>query len=470
MNMHLKSTDAVTTTYSDCEALVNGSFLCLRPNPRRFKKALCRLLERHFVRYCLIGGSESEPSLCDLAVHPADRERFQKVFEPLRHEGYVVVQCVELTIEHFHFYFAYVLEPQVRFLSINVVYEYPSVDLKWMSTANLVHKRVRCGDYWGLSIQEEFVYWLGRCSTRETSEQYPTQRLKELVEELGYEEAAQSVARVYSDERKLAIVRACTDGTIATFLHSCRDPWRRELLKQNPKRALKGVLRLIRQWLQPNGLFLALLGPDGVGKSTITAHIKKELATLFPDQCEFHWRPQFLMPRPQDPRSGDRNGRLQEMFSQNRHGDPPRGALISTMRLLGVMLDYWMGYFREIRYRLTRSGLVVFDRYYHDILVDSVRYRYGGSKWILRALQYALPPWRVLFLILDADEQIVYSRKQELTLNEIQYQRTEYRKLSLRLPAAVLIRTDTGLEACRNQALRAIVEHLGARFINMFRY
>ena len=35
----------------------------------------------------------------DLAIHPADRDRLRQIFEPLRKEGYVAVQCVPFAVE-----------------------------------------------------------------------------------------------------------------------------------------------------------------------------------------------------------------------------------------------------------------------------------------------------------------------------------------------------------------------------------
>jgi thymidylate kinase len=474
MNTQSRLSEAFPNGYSRNET----SAAVLRPFPRtklgRFGSTLCQLLEEQSIRYCLIGASENDSHVPDLAVHPADRDRLRGVFEPLRQEGYVAVECVPFAVESDRFYFACLLEPQTHFVSMNVVYGYRGEGLNWKNTIGLVQRRVRCGDHWGLSAEDEFAYWLGQNSMRGTLEQHQERRLKALVVDLGCEDAEKSAGRVYSEGRKREIVRACADGTISKLTDGWKKGLRRKRLRQQPTSeiayALKDGWRLVRRWWKPSGLFLALLGPDGVGKSTTTANIKRDLTPLFSQQREFHWRPQLLMPRPEDPRPGDRSGRLQEMFSQNRHGDPPRGFLISTVRLLGVMLDYWIGYFTQIRGRLVRSGLIVFDRYYHDILVDSLRYRYGGSKWFLRALRFALPPWRVFFLILDADEQIVYSRKQELTLSEIQYQRAAYRELSTQLPSALLIRTDTGLEMCRDQALRGIVEHLGRRFRSLSGY
>lgn len=439
-----------------------------RPALGHFGSTLCRLLEEHSVRYCLMGVSENEQEAPDLAVHPADRDRLRQVFEPMRQEGYVAVECVPFAVGSYRFHFACLREPQVRFVCINVVYGYRGQGLKWENAAGLVQRRVRCGDYWGVRPEDEFAYWLGRNSMRGTLAQHRQRRLKELVNELGWEEAEESAGRIYSEERKHQTVYACAEGTIRKVIEGWKKELKREVWRQQPTNeiayALKEGWRLARRLLKPSGLFLALLGPDGVGKSTTTTSIKRDLTPLFPRQREFHWRPQLVMPRPENPPPREGSSRLQEVFSQNRHGDPPRGFLISTARLLGVMLDYWIGYFTQIRNRLARSDLIVFDRYYHDILVDSLRYRYGGPKWLLQALRFALPPWKVFFIILDADEHIVYSRKQELTLSEIQCQRAAYRELSTKLPAALLLRTDCRPELCRNQALRGVVEYLGRRF------
>lgn len=445
-----------------------------RPALGHFGSTLCRLLEQHSVRYCLMGVSEDESEAPDLAVHPADRDRLRQVFEPMRQEGYVAVECVQFAVGTYRFHFACLRQPRVRFISINVVYGYRGQGLRWENIAGLVERRMRCGDYWGVRAEDEFAYWLGRNSMRGTLVQYRERRLKELVNELGWEEAEESAGRIYSEERKYETVHACAEGTIRKVTEGWKKELKREALRQHPaneiRYALKEGWRLARRLLKPSGLSLALLGPDGVGKSTTTTNIKRDLTPLFPRQREFHWRPQLVMPRPENPPLREGSSRLPEMFSHNRHGDPPRGFLISIVRLLGVILDYWIGYFAQIRNRLTLSGLIVFDRYYHDILVDSLRYRYGGPKWLLRALRFALPPWKVFFIILDADEKVVYSRKQELTLSVIQYQRAAYRQLSATLPAAVLLRTDCRPEVCRDQALLGVVGYLEHRFRTSFGY
>lgn len=432
-----------------------------------FEQALCFLLEEHDVGYCLAKAGWDESSILDLLIRPVDRARFASVLEALREEGYVAVKRTSLSVDSACIHLADLNGVRVRFLSVTAVYGYRSKQLKWESATALIQRKVRRKDQWGLTVEDEFAYWLGRNSLHGTVDRVVECRLSQLVVQLGTKAAEDIAERIFGQKRKAKVVQACVDETLGAVVAAWQRGLRKDILRRHSANqiayALKDGSRLLRKSLHPSGLFLALLGPDGVGKSTTTVNLRNDLISLFPDQKEFHWRPQFLMPRPDDP-IDDRNNRVRELFSQNRHGDPARGFLISTVRLLGVMLDYWIGYVTEIRSRLVQSNLIVFDRYYHDILVDSVRYRYGGSKWLLRALKNALPPWRVFFIIADADEHTVYSRKQELTLGEIKRQRDAYHELGRRLPCSIILRTDRGVEQCRDEALRGIIEYLGQRF------
>jgi thymidylate kinase len=208
-----------------------------------------------------------------------------------------------------------------------------------------------------------------------------------------------------------------------------------------------------------DGLFVAFLGPDGVGKTTTVNRVMALLKPIFDDQHLFHWRPQVIKPRTGD---DELNGDT-EWTSINRHGDPPRGRLLSLMRLGGVYADYVAGQKRLIRPALDRGELVVFDRYYHDILVDSKRYRYGGPHWLLPAMKRLLPQRRVFFVVLDADEKVIFSRKQEVSLEELRRQRRRYAALARSLHC-LQVRTDFGLDQTLAEVLRGVGQHLKHRF------
>ena len=208
-----------------------------------------------------------------------------------------------------------------------------------------------------------------------------------------------------------------------------------------------------------DGLFLVFLGPDGVGKTTTIDLVTQSLKPIFGDQRLFHWRPQLIKPRTTDEELNVNNG----WTSLNRHGEPPRGTLVSLVRLGGVFADYWLGQRKVVRPVLSSGGLVVFDRYYHDILVDSRRYRYGGPQWLLKGLQPLLPQRKVFFVVLDAEEDAILMRKQEVTSEELRSQRKKYAALARSLHC-LHVRTDFGLDNTLTQILTGVGRHLTHRF------
>ena len=56
-----------------------------------------------------------------------------------------------------------------------------------------------------------------------------------------------------------------------------------------------------------------------------------------------------------------------------------------------ILFDYTVGWWIMVRPLLVRSTLVVFDRYYHDLLVNPLRYRYGGPMWLARWIGKLIP-------------------------------------------------------------------------------
>jgi hypothetical protein len=115
------------------------------------------------------------------------------------------------------------------------------------------------------------------------------------------------------------------------------------------------------------GLWIAVFGPDGAGKSAAIQRLTQELSLSFRDIERFHFRPRFR-------RRWDDSPPV-----TNPQGKPPRGFLLSVIKLLYWLADYCYGYLALIRPALLNSNLVLFDRYYPDVLVDPVRYRLPAS-------------------------------------------------------------------------------------------
>ena len=124
------------------------------------------------------------------------------------------------------------------------------------------------------------------------------------------------------------------------------------------------------------------------------------------------------------------------------HAQTPRSLLISAVKLLYWLLDCWYGYFIAIRPARRCSGLVIFDRYYPDILVDPVRYRLPASSRRIASWLAALAPQPDLCVLLDAPAQVVQLRKHEVSLPESQRQRLAYLAMFQSMHARLLVNAD----------------------------
>lgn len=144
------------------------------------------------------------------------------------------------------------------------------------------------------------------------------------------------------------------------------------------------------------------------------------------------------------------------------HEKPERGRLMSIAKALYYTVDYVLGYAVRTWPQLVRSTLVVYDRYYEDLLVDGRRYRYGGPEWVLRWLRPLIPKPDLVFL-LDASAEVLHQRKQEVPLPEVRRQRQAYLELVSSMPNGHVIDASQPLDRVVVDVEDAIISHLSAR-------
>ena len=201
-------------------------------------------------------------------------------------------------------------------------------------------------------------------------------------------------------------------------------------------------------------MLVVFLGPDGSGKSTVIRQIATELAPAFRQTEVLHLRPRLGL------RSGGGNP------VTDPHSRAPRGRVASTLKVLYFVFDYLVGYLLRIRPMLVASTLVLFDRYYHDLLVDPRRYRYGGSMWLARAVARIIPR-PDLWVLLDAPPEVLRSRKQEVSLGELRRQRAAYRELAGGLGGlsnSIVVDADRDLEDVVSEVATQVLAVRSGRF------
>ena len=185
---------------------------------------------------------------------------------------------------------------------------------------------------------------------------------------------------------------------------------------------VEGFLRRLRLPLVPAAPIVAVVGPDGVGKTTLLQSMEAGDPSVFTSVVTRHWRP-GLLPDLKD------LVRLRFKTAPSDVPVPPRRSAGrgSLIRLIYYLLDFLLGWLLRDRPASARQQLVLYDRHLLDMWADPARYGMRLSErsmWLRR-----LVPAPDLVVALTLDPQTTYLRKPELTIDEIEAQFAYWRRM-----------------------------------------
>lgn len=216
-----------------------------------------------------------------------------------------------------------------------------------------------------------------------------------------------------------------------------------------------------RRITSSNNVFVSVVGPDGVGKTTFINHLRKQIALLFIKDSHTilikHFRP-HIFPNIKSLFRKSKDYVLSEQYS-NPHRAEPAGFISTIIRLFYYWSDYVTGYWFITRRLLNSGHVIIYDRYIYDFIVDPRRSRLSAPLWLRKLFVFATPQPKIVFF-LNTDPATVYQRKQELTENEIRRQLEAYRTLSNSAPDKfVIIDASMPTETQVSEAIAEIIQH-----------
>lgn len=360
------------------------------------------------VRWCVLWGETKLADLTgdvDLLVSPTDMGRVRIILKE-----YQFVQVFTKKHRGARSFFVSYHSPTERWIMLDIITELaygPYLNLRTSATAGCLARRQRSGEISLLAPDDAFWTLLLRCLLdKRDFRQHHAARLQELVgaartdSPLAYRVASACPAG-WSPARLIESVRCGEWSQLVNFEPGLTAGWRRNdpigtwwrpLINQIlwlPERALN--------LLQHHGVSVALLGPDGAGKSTLSAKIQQSFQV--PVRCIYMglWQrePTFPQPRVHIPLPG--------------------------MHTVSRLFRIWSRYLIA-QYHQTSGRVVIFDRYVYDAQPPKCQ-SVGLRLWVYLWLLAHACPAPDLVLVLDAPGEVLFARKGEHSPEVLEAQR-----------------------------------------------
>ncbi len=214
---------------------------------------------------------------------------------------------------------------------------------------------------------------------------------------------------------------------------------------------------------------VSVIGPDGVGKTTIVTRLKKELPLPVKyvymgdniESCNYilpttrWWKkrnpPVFHKDGNSSPQA-DSDSASGDVGKKGRRG-LLKGTLSAAKKTIGFInriLDLWyrylvVFYFKKRGYVVLLDRHFVFDYYHFDIAPED-GHRPDFKRRLHGAILKNTIPDPDLVICLDAPAEVIFNRKKEFSIEYIQSRRDQYKSFSSTVPNFEIVNANRGLD------------------------
>lgn len=220
----------------------------------------------------------------------------------------------------------------------------------------------------------------------------------------------------------------------------------------------------IYRLLKPSGLFIAFIGTDGAGKTTIINRLDKFFTQNFMSGKveQFYWRP-YLFPPLKNLAPFTKTTDNDEGNSQEGPAAKQGNAIFSYVKFFYYFFDYIVGR-KKYQSVWSRGGIVCFDRYYYDHIIYPQRFSFSVPRRLMSFMEKFIPQPDLIFF-LYAPPEILNQRKMEHPFAEVVRQAKEYDDLISKLSNAHKINTTYSIEEVEKKIIRTCVEYMAGRLV-----
>lgn len=377
-------------------------------------------------RYAIIHNSEAlEDAISgdiDLAFDKNPIEIIYPILQNLQEKyGYKLIQCLHYDIPHGYYF---IIELNKEYLHLDCLYDPSGISRYHLSTDFLLSDIKSDDDINSVNVKNEYVYNLIKRALKgnltdshinKICQNIPndTNTLRAIEQWIGTDNFNQLKELKTDNPDKVR-------STFKSYKHYIQNAYKTNNRLQYVYGKLLSSIRKIKRLIQPSGIFVVIVGPDGCGKSTINTQSTHTLERAFRKTWSFHWRPNLL------PKLGASSG--SSNFSDNTPSQRSKyKGLTSYIRFFYYWLDFVLGYWLVVYPKKAQTTFIIGERYYLDILVHPERYGFSCPIWFIKLFGLLVPKPDITIL-LSADPQQIHDRKPELPVNVIGEQISKYAK------------------------------------------
>jgi len=427
--------------------------------------AFFKYLEQIGLKYCVVGRTDELPgkitSDIDIVIDDDSMMVFyHHLLEFSRRNSLKLVQVLQHEQSGYYYVLAWKdSDGKPKFLHPDVCGNYYRNGRLFLTADNILSSRIPAIDEMGkekgffvADASKEFIYYLVKKIDKQKLDEEHGNHLSSVWRK-ATDKCNKEIERFWSNEKSKLLRQAAGEGDwveVRKILPALQKSLHSQLPSNPIKSWIREFIRLALRILFPTGLHIVFLGPDGSGKSSIIDRIVPDLAPAFRKTAYFHLRPGLGIKKNDGKPVVD------------PHGQHPRSVIASVSKVIYFGFDYVVGWWLTVWPKSVRSTLVVFDRYYHDMLVDPKRYRYGGPMWLARCVGKLIPKPDI-WILLDAPPEVLQERKQEVPFEETARQRMEYLKLVKSMENGIVIDASQGLDDVVGDVNTAILNFMAER-------
>lgn len=423
------------------------------------------------IKYCVLHSFEQLPKYSDSDVDIViDKKYLNKIPELLyeleKKTKWKVVQKIkhEYNSEYYVLYNSE--DSHINYLQLDFCTDYVRDKRICIKNNELLENRLKFKNFYIPSNQMQGLYLVIKKTLKGSIKNNQKEKIEQLLNEDKNNMFKNTLKKYFGEFITSKIIETIINPKQVSFdveFKNLRKLLLKKLLINNPLGTINylffDIIRRLKRIIEPTGINIALLGPDGVGKTSVSKVVLDNLSGFYRNKAYFHLKPTFRG------NLKSREGSSEKLFNHNLNGNNSKMELfLSYIRLIfHFFIGYFLAFWLRVYKLKVKSFITIFDRYHYDYVIFPYSKKYFGSLKVVLNLIKILPKPDMSFY-LYCNPEIIISRKNELPKSELIRQHNMTKQIANQIKNFKEINAEESIEKVAFTISLEILEYMSKRY------